>query len=116
MATRQPRRKGKGGAMSKRNDFIEQMEASGKSPTWETIYEINATVASLRAKLAEAERQRDQWKFLYDELAATQLRDRQRLTVAREALAQVLDCVGVRAARLIARMALIAITNDGEEQ
>ena len=33
-----------------RKEFIVRMEASGITPTWETIYELNATIAELRAE------------------------------------------------------------------
>lgn len=54
------------------------------------------------------------WRFLHDELAATQRRDRERLDAARDALSRIPDCRTVGAARSIARKALMAITNDEE--
>lgn len=45
--------------MNERNEFIARMEASGIAPTWSTIYDLNVSVAALRADLATVERERD---------------------------------------------------------
>jgi len=176
------------GTSNERADFIARMEASEFAPTWETIWDLNAAIACLRADLATVERERDRlrkaavdqnheieqilgaalgyprycddpinfpdateadgvcvgdhvaetlaeeaaarivtlqsgkgvaspdYEFLYNELADTQRRDRERLDAARDALSRIPDCRRVGAARMIARKALIAITNNGEEK
>jgi len=80
--------------MNERNEFIARMEASGIAPTWEMIYDLNVTLAALRADLATAERERDQWRFLHGELADTQRRDRERLESATDALRRIYDSRG----------------------
>lgn len=51
--------------MNERNDFIAQMKASGKLPTWETIYDLNVAIACLRADLATAERELNRLRALW---------------------------------------------------
>lgn len=48
--------------MNERDEFIARMEASGITPTWSTIYDLNVSVAALRADLATAERERDRMR------------------------------------------------------
>lgn len=83
-------------------------------------------VALEGGKMAGAESSTD-YRFLYNELAATQLRDRARLDVARDALGKLrahlegsrvaaLEILGGNAMRRIVNDALDAITNDGESE
>lgn len=44
------------GTSNERADFIARMEASEFAPTWETIWDLNAAIACLRADLATVER------------------------------------------------------------
>lgn len=156
MDARQPSGEGKGRAMTERAEFIARMEASEITPTWATIYDLNAVVERLRADLATAERERDRLRkaavdqnhqieqtlgaalgyprycddletfpeateadgVCVGDLVAETLAEEAAALIARyrAALSRIPDCRCVGAARMIARKALIAPTNDGEEK
>jgi hypothetical protein len=62
-----------------RKEFIAQLEASGIAPTWEKIYELNATIAGLRGQLIEAQAS---MSFLQRQTAAAQADERARRDAA----------------------------------